>query len=84
MIKGGKYLELLARVDVLLLDKTGTLTLGEPQEFQATPGLGVQAKIAGQWVAVGGRGPVAARPGHPGEFVPPVAAIKITALIGWS
>jgi Cu+-exporting ATPase len=118
MIKGGKYLELLARADVLLLDKTGTLTLGkpqivdivcadhnledldlpapvagldtqskvlwlaataerysehpladavrqmalshrlglgDPQEFHALPGLGVQAKIAGQWVAVGSR-----------------------------
>jgi Cu+-exporting ATPase len=116
MIKGGKYLELLARADVLLLDKTGTLTLGKPQivdivcagqsmdgfdlpapvaglddqskllwlaataerysehplaealrqmalgrrmglgdlqEFHALPGLGVQAKIAGQWVEVG-------------------------------
>ena len=31
LIKGGKYLELLARADVLLVDKTGTLTLGEPQ-----------------------------------------------------
>jgi P-type Cu+ transporter len=31
MIKGGKYLEILARADVLLLDKTGTLTLGRPQ-----------------------------------------------------
>lgn len=31
LIKGGKYLELLARADVLLLDKTGTLTLGQPQ-----------------------------------------------------
>jgi Cu+-exporting ATPase len=31
MIKGGKYLELLARADVLLIDKTGTLTLGKPQ-----------------------------------------------------
>ncbi len=118
MIKGGKYLELLARADVLLLDKTGTLTLGKPQildivcanhgmesidlpasvagldmkskvlwlaasaerysehplaaavrqmalghhlglsnlqEFHAMPSLGVQAKIAGQWVAVGSR-----------------------------
>ncbi len=118
MIKGGKYLELLARADVLLLDKTGTLTLGkpqivdivcagqslegrdlpapvaglddqskvlwlaataerysehpladavrqmalshrlglgDPQEFHALPGLGVRAKIAGQWVAVGNR-----------------------------
>jgi Cd2+/Zn2+-exporting ATPase/Cu+-exporting ATPase len=31
LIKGGKYLELLARADVLLIDKTGTLTLGQPQ-----------------------------------------------------
>lgn len=31
LIKGGKYLEILARADVLLVDKTGTLTLGQPQ-----------------------------------------------------
>jgi len=30
LIKGGKYLELLAKADVLLIDKTGTLTLGKP------------------------------------------------------
>ncbi|MEW6319378.1 MAG: cation-translocating P-type ATPase, partial [Pseudomonadota bacterium] len=31
LIKGGKYLEALAQADVLLVDKTGTLTLGQPQ-----------------------------------------------------
>jgi P-type Cu+ transporter len=31
LIKGGKYLEALAQADVLLIDKTGTLTLGKPQ-----------------------------------------------------
>ncbi len=31
LIKGGKYLETLARADVLLIDKTGTLTLGKPE-----------------------------------------------------
>lgn len=31
LIKGGKYLELLARADILLVDKTGTLTLGQPE-----------------------------------------------------
>ncbi|MBI1800996.1 MAG: cadmium-translocating P-type ATPase [Chloroflexi bacterium] len=31
LIKGGKILESLARADVLLIDKTGTLTLGKPQ-----------------------------------------------------
>jgi Cd2+/Zn2+-exporting ATPase/Cu+-exporting ATPase len=30
LIKGGKYLEALARADVIFLDKTGTLTLGRP------------------------------------------------------
>ncbi len=30
IIKGGKYLEGLGKVDTILLDKTGTLTLGEP------------------------------------------------------
>jgi len=31
LIKGGRYLEALARADVLLVDKTGTLTLGRPR-----------------------------------------------------
>ena len=31
LIRGGKYLELLSRADVMLIDKTGTLTLGKPQ-----------------------------------------------------
>jgi Cd2+/Zn2+-exporting ATPase/Cu+-exporting ATPase len=37
LIKGGKYLELLARADVLLVDKTGTLTLGQPQVTDVIP-----------------------------------------------
>lgn len=31
LIKGGRYLESLSRADILLVDKTGTLTLGQPQ-----------------------------------------------------
>ncbi len=31
LIKGGKYIESLARADVLLIDKTGTLTFGRPE-----------------------------------------------------
>ena len=102
LIKGGKYIELLANADVLLLDKTGTLTLGKPEvtdvlplgnlsetevlslaaaaernsehplaeavrqaavvrelpvasteRFEAVPGKGVRALIAGRQVAVG-------------------------------
>ena len=37
LIKGGKYLESLARADVLLIDKTGTLTLGRPQVSDVIP-----------------------------------------------
>jgi Cu+-exporting ATPase len=104
LIKGGKYLESLARADVLLIDKTGTLTLGrpqitdilplngasedallalvacaerysehplaeavraaakgrglslaEPEDFEALPGLGVRARVNGAPIAVGNR-----------------------------
>jgi len=37
LIKGGKYLEILARADVLLVDKTGTLTLGRPEIQDIVP-----------------------------------------------
>jgi Cu+-exporting ATPase len=37
LIKGGRYLELLAGADVLLIDKTGTLTLGRPQLTDVVP-----------------------------------------------
>ena len=104
LIKGGKYLETLAIADVLLVDKTGTLTLGkpeiidivslnglsedqilrlaasaerysehplaeavraaahqrsltllEPETFQAIPGEGVSAQLDGRSVKVGSR-----------------------------
>ena len=37
LIKGGKYLESLAKADVLLIDKTGTITLGRPQITDIVP-----------------------------------------------
>jgi P-type Cu+ transporter len=37
LIKGGKYLEALAKADVVLLDKTGTLTLGRPRVTDVVP-----------------------------------------------
>ncbi|MDR7492632.1 MAG: cation-translocating P-type ATPase [Armatimonadota bacterium] len=37
LIKGGRYLEALARADVVLIDKTGTLTLGRPQITDIVP-----------------------------------------------
>lgn len=44
LIKGGKYLEALARADVLLIDKTGTLTLGRPQITDVVPLNGLPAE----------------------------------------
>ncbi|MEV5011459.1 cation-translocating P-type ATPase [Streptomyces sp. NPDC055692] len=37
LIKGGRYLETLAKADVLLIDKTGTVTLGRPQITDVIP-----------------------------------------------
>src|SRR5258708_10195124 len=37
LIKDGKYLEELARADVLLINKTGTVTLGRPQITDIVP-----------------------------------------------
>ncbi|MDW8270026.1 MAG: cation-translocating P-type ATPase [Anaerolineae bacterium] len=37
LIKGGKYIETLVRADVVLVDKTGTLTLGRPEITDVVP-----------------------------------------------
>ena len=114
LIKGGKYLEVLARADVLLIDKTGTLTLGKPQitdvislngvpdseiltlaasaerysehplaeavrvaahlqnlslveprDFSAVPGMGVRASVNGNRIAVGNRRMISQAEGLP-------------------
>jgi P-type Cu+ transporter len=43
IVKGGIHIEVLGRVDTLVLDKTGTLTLGEPQVVGVHPADGVPA-----------------------------------------
>ena len=44
IIKGGLYLEKLAEADIVLLDKTGTLTYGTPEIEELRPAEGVSAE----------------------------------------
>jgi len=44
IIKGGVHLETLGRVDTVVLDKTGTLTFGEPEVRRIIPMEGVTSK----------------------------------------
>jgi heavy metal translocating P-type ATPase len=44
IIKGGLYLEILGTVNTVVLDKTGTLTLGNPEVTAIYPAAGVNAE----------------------------------------
>jgi heavy metal translocating P-type ATPase len=44
IVKGGLYIEKLSEVDVVLLDKTGTLTYGTPEVLEIRPVDGVPAR----------------------------------------
>src|SRR5207248_226878 len=44
LVKGGKYLESLSRADVVLIDKTGTVTVGRPQITDIVPLAGISAE----------------------------------------
>src|SRR5439155_26998117 len=43
IVKGGVHLETLSRVDTVILDKTGTLTVGQPEVQRIVPRAGVTA-----------------------------------------
>lgn len=45
LIKGGEYLESLGSITALALDKTGTLTVGEPEATDLVPADGVSEEI---------------------------------------
>jgi Cd2+/Zn2+-exporting ATPase/Cu+-exporting ATPase len=42
IVKGGLYMETLSKVDTVVLDKTGTLTLGNPEVVSIDPSGGVE------------------------------------------
>ncbi|HYL85105.1 MAG TPA: cation-translocating P-type ATPase [Candidatus Angelobacter sp.] len=45
IIKGGLYLEALAEIDTILLDKTGTLTYGTPEVLEILPANGASVAV---------------------------------------
>src|ERR1700756_2084180 len=53
IIKGGLYLEVLGRVDTVVLDKTGTLTLGNPKvaDVHPCPGITTEAVVEAAAIA---------------------------------
>ena len=55
IIKGGLYLERLADVDTVVLDKTGTLTLGETRVVAVRPAPGVEPDAVLEAAAIGER-----------------------------
>lgn len=52
IIKGGLYLERLAEVDTILLDKTGTLTYGRPEVEDVRPVQGVDPDSVMRFAAI--------------------------------
>lgn len=51
LVKGGKYLEALSRADVLLIDKTGTITIGHPKITDVMPLDGISEEEVLTYVA---------------------------------
>jgi Cd2+/Zn2+-exporting ATPase/Cu+-exporting ATPase len=52
IIKGGLYLEILGRVDTVVLDKTGTLTMGAPVVSAVHPAAGVDERSVVEAAAI--------------------------------
>jgi heavy metal translocating P-type ATPase len=55
IIKGGLYLEVLGTVDTIVLDKTGTLTLGKPRVSSVNPSPGVSPEAVVEAAAIAER-----------------------------
>lgn len=55
IVKGGLYLETLSQVDTVILDKTGTLTFGDPEVAEIIPVPGVNSKDVVEAAAIAER-----------------------------
>jgi heavy metal translocating P-type ATPase len=55
IVKGGRYMEALGTIDTVVLDKTGTLTFGEPYVVSVTPWAHTDAATVVQLAAIAER-----------------------------
>jgi heavy metal translocating P-type ATPase len=55
IVKGGRYMEALGTIDTVVLDKTGTLTFGEPHVTEVVPCPGVDPRALMQLAATAER-----------------------------
>ena len=55
IVKGGRYMEALGTIDIVVLDKTGTLTFGEPYVVSVTPCAHTDAATVVQLAAIAER-----------------------------
>jgi heavy metal translocating P-type ATPase len=55
IVKGGRYMEALGTIDTVVLDKTGTLTFGEPYVVEVVPCPGVNPRTVVEMAAIAER-----------------------------
>src|SRR5919108_2802544 len=55
IVKGGLYIEILSRVDTVALDKTGTLTYGNPEVTEILPAHGANSRAVIEAAAIAER-----------------------------
>ena len=55
IVKGGRYMEALGTIDTVVLDKTGTLTFGEPYVVEVIPCPGVNPNTVVEMAAIAER-----------------------------
>ncbi len=82
LFKGGEALERLAHLDVIVLDKTGTLTVGRPvlEAVHVLPGVCGQAAEGLKKQVTGGTGALGSRPAVLAASSPPAATCDLQAM----